>query len=339
MRQTDRKGAIIVTILAVMVLACVLIICAFMGSDKQTASAETILNTDNFTLNYGRIEGIGYATAPYVVVIEYYDTEETTTGVSKIKTAIIEDNGQAVLKINNVVSEPSNNALIGKYLLNINAEDSGYIRAFSLSANIQSDNEILRTNYGVGYFNTEWTGIDIPYGTNYNATVTGDYVFLGINTKEAGVLIIENSRITSQNYIKYPVVFCLTADESNFPTPNTGGSGAPLRIDQVLYSASPLYKIERNTENIRFEGYREGLAYADNRVNTRSASYIAGYNAGAEGNLTFLNMLTAVVDAPVKAIAGIFNIEILGYNMLYFITGLLTIGLVFFIVRKLGGGL
>lgn len=339
MRQTDRKGAIIGTILTVMVLACVLIICAFMGSDEQTASAETILNTDNFTLRYGRIESFQVADRPYTVVIEYYDSEETVTGVSKIKTAIIEDNGQGVFKINNAYAMPLENILIGKFILNINAEDSQYIQRFSISVNIQSDNDILRENYGVGYFNTERTGIDIPYGTNYNATVPGDYVFLGIRTLESGVIIIQNSKVVNPNNIMYPVVFCLTANESNFPTPNTGGSGAPLRIDQVLYSASPLYKIELNTENIRFEGYREGLAYADNRVNTRSASYIAGYNAGAEGNLTFLNMLTAVVDAPVKAVAGIFDIEILGYNMLGFVSGLLTLGLIFFIIRKLGGGL
>lgn len=335
MRQTDKKGAIIGTVLAVMVLACVLIICAYMGSDKHTASAETIINTDNFSLNYGRIEGLEIANNPYTVVIEYYDTTETDTE-ARIKTAIIEDNGQGQVKINNENATPLDNILIGKFLLNINAEDSRNIEKFSLVCNIQSDNEILRTNYGVGYYSTKNAGLVTQYFPNYNSVAQGEFIYLGINTYKSGVMIIENGTTVNPNHIKYPTVFCATANNYTFANPN---QGSPLRIDQVLFSRSRLYVLELNTENIRFEGYREGLTYADSRVNTRSASYIAGYNAGAEGNYTFLGLMSAVVDAPVKAVAGIFNIEILGYNMLYFITGLLTIGLVFFIVRKLGGGL
>lgn len=61
----------------------------------------------------------------------------------------------------------------------------------------------------------------------------------------------------------------------------------------------------------------------------------AGYNQGLDNanNYTFISLLGAVVDAPIQAISGLLNFNILGMNMSNFFFGLMTIGLIIFIIR------
>lgn len=102
-----------------------------------------------------------------------------------------------------------------------------------------------------------------------------------------------------------------------------------------------------NAYNIGYEdGYDEG--WDSGRENGFdfgwNSGYVAGdsvgYNRGvAEANdYSFLGLLGAVVDAPVKSFTGLLNFDLLGFNMLNFFTGLLTLALILWVVSKILGG-
>lgn len=88
------------------------------------------------------------------------------------------------------------------------------------------------------------------------------------------------------------------------------------------------------------EGYNQGESTGYSKGETdgfnqgKLEGYNEGYNAGAEqaGNYTFLSLMTAVVDAPVKAFTGMLNFEILGFNMASLIIALLSVALLLKII-------
>lgn len=81
------------------------------------------------------------------------------------------------------------------------------------------------------------------------------------------------------------------------------------------------------------QGYNNGYNAGD------TAGYYRGKNDGiAQANdYSFLGLMSAVVDAPVQAFTGLLNFNILGFNMLSFFTGLLTLALILWIVSKVLG--
>lgn len=88
-------------------------------------------------------------------------------------------------------------------------------------------------------------------------------------------------------------------------------------------------------------GYSSGenVGYSNGYNIGNKVGYQNGYNAGVEygGNYTFLGLIGAVIDAPVNAFIKLLNFDILGFNMLSLVTGLLTIGLIFAIIRIISG--
>lgn len=73
------------------------------------------------------------------------------------------------------------------------------------------------------------------------------------------------------------------------------------------------------------QGYNAGVKYG------KQVGYDNGIN---DANVyTFDKLLGAVVDAPFKTFTSLFNFEILGFNFLSFVTGLLTIGFLFVFIR------
>lgn len=65
------------------------------------------------------------------------------------------------------------------------------------------------------------------------------------------------------------------------------------------------------------------------------AGYDRGYTVGvaAGGNNSFMSLIAAVVDAPIKAFTSLFNFDILGFNMKTFVLSILTAALVVAIMR------
>lgn len=80
-------------------------------------------------------------------------------------------------------------------------------------------------------------------------------------------------------------------------------------------------------------GYTQGTS--DGYTNGYNAGYGAGTNHGIEtaSDYSFLSLIGAVVDAPIKAFTGLFNFNILGVNLSSFFFGLFTIALTIAIIR------
>lgn len=77
-------------------------------------------------------------------------------------------------------------------------------------------------------------------------------------------------------------------------------------------------------------------AYGNNRFSAgKNEGYSSGYAAGvaAGGNNNFMSLITAVVDAPIKAFTSLLNFDILGYNMKNLALALLTAGLLIAAIR------
>lgn len=77
-------------------------------------------------------------------------------------------------------------------------------------------------------------------------------------------------------------------------------------------------------------------SYGNNRYNAgKNEGYSSGYAAGiaAGGNNNFMSLITAVVDAPIKAFTSLLDFEILGYNMKDLALALLTAGLLVAAIR------
>lgn len=89
------------------------------------------------------------------------------------------------------------------------------------------------------------------------------------------------------------------------------------------------------------EGYQSGFFEGQNQgYNTgfgagKNEGYSSGYAAGvaAGGNNNFMSLITAVVDAPIKAFTSLLDFEILGYNMKNLALALLTAGLLVAAIR------
>lgn len=84
-------------------------------------------------------------------------------------------------------------------------------------------------------------------------------------------------------------------------------------------------------------GYNDGTdsGYQDGYNVGEDVGYNNGYNAGVESSsdYSFLALIGAVVDAPVNAFTSLLNFEILGFNILSFVTGILTILVIVFVIK------
>ena len=69
--------------------------------------------------------------------------------------------------------------------------------------------------------------------------------------------------------------------------------------------------------------------------NAQNSGYNSGYSAGvaAGGKNNFLGLFTAVVDAPLQAFTGLFDLEILGFNMKNLILGILSFAITAMVIR------
>lgn len=82
------------------------------------------------------------------------------------------------------------------------------------------------------------------------------------------------------------------------------------------------------------DGYNRGYTTGYNTGDTDG--YYRGYNDGGNSANTysFLGLISAVIDAPIKAFTGLFNFNLLGVNMVSFITALFTLAVIITIIKK-----
>lgn len=68
---------------------------------------------------------------------------------------------------------------------------------------------------------------------------------------------------------------------------------------------------------------------------SHTSGYNSGYSAGiaAGGKNNFLSLMSAVVDAPLQAFTGLFDLEILGFNMKNFLLGIVSVAFTAMVAR------
>lgn len=114
------------------------------------------------------------------------------------------------------------------------------------------------------------------------------------------------------------------------------------------YYISNIFTDNEYYQNGYNQGYEQGKQ--DNRNNGYQTGYNNGFSAGKsqgynEGvldanNYSFLGLMTAVIDAPIQALTGLFGFELLGVNLMSVISGLFTVCVILVLLRLLlGGGL
>lgn len=125
---------------------------------------------------------------------------------------------------------------------------------------------------------------------------------------------------------------------SSYYSFNGSGSAYEL-LNYSLYSKITLLTVQPVSSLAFNDGYEKGSS--DTRENLYNFWYLdrynAGYNAGVEssGKHSFLSLMGAVVDAPIKALSGLLNFDVLGFNMLNFFYALCTCALIIAVVRMI----
>lgn len=93
------------------------------------------------------------------------------------------------------------------------------------------------------------------------------------------------------------------------------------RNNEIAASYNQAYVSGKN------DGYREGKKQASEE------SYQLGFQSGLKSSQGFYGLLTAVFDVPVQAFTGLLNFNVLGVNMVDFVTSMLTLCIFIIILR------
>lgn len=114
-------------------------------------------------------------------------------------------------------------------------------------------------------------------------------------------------------------------------------------FDSAIMSYMPIYNYKlTGSGNLGYkQGYNKG--YADGNSNKEAygkAQRQAGKDEGiAQANdYSFTSLISAVFDVPIQTLFGMLNFNILGINILTFVTSILSILLLIFVIKMLFGG-
>lgn len=129
-------------------------------------------------------------------------------------------------------------------------------------------------------------------------------------------------------------------------SPNDSSPEHFLYSDRTYYFSNSLNLDDNSFYNQGYsDGYNNGIS--DNQINIYNDGYKAGntvgygsgYNAGVESanKYTFLSLIGAVVDAPVKAFTSLFDFEFLGFNLKSFFASILTLSLLIWVIKMFLG--
>ena len=251
---------------------------------------------------------------------------------------------------------------------------SGYsgisvIGSYYFTAPYQSLNSIYIQNHTYNLLFIEYSSDGVSYNVD-NLPVTpsldmvrvvfGNYIdfsgFTDSNNASYFSTLMENytfGTLSSYNYYNYVRYYDSVGISYTFILPlaisssNYSYSNAP----SYYYSSRSYYLNDLNSSNDEYQqgflnGYNQGISASQEEIYNRgfslgnSTGYQNGYYDGIaeSNNYTFIGLLGAVVDVPVKTVMGLLNFEVLGINLFGFLTGLMTFALILFIIKLILGG-
>lgn len=220
-----------------------------------------------------------------------------------------------------------------------------------------NDSTVITATYTIGYENTNRTNeyffgkiiTTTTYGFNCNITKAEIYSSVP-QLSTSGTIEYQSF----SNFVKYydsngrtflieiPCRVRYTADLSNvqhFPVvgnyklePRTyyfggvGGADVKKALQEQAEALNSRFEDEKQALEIQYNNRLENA-----KAESFEAGRIAGMNSSEEAN--FLTLFGALFDAPIQAISGLLNFEVLGFNLWSFITALISVSLVIFVVR------
>ena len=133
-------------------------------------------------------------------------------------------------------------------------------------------------------------------------------------------------------------------------TAQSSSAGTPFV--RTVYTAEGTKDLGDESSKAQYdEGYKNGYydgevaGYTDGSEEGYTSGYNAGktdgygsgYNAGVadSGEFSFLRLIGAVFDAPIKAFSGLLDFDVLGFNMKSFFLSLITASVIIAIIRLL----
>lgn len=199
----------------------------------------------------------------------------------------------------------------------------------------------------------------------------GDFTFGG--TDVASVAVEEPDLLSGNTWLCFGVDVLDRYNPSTFKLLGIASFDAGVETDGVGSSDVNMVKIPSSFEDFEYircnftyldlasassdaynsgynVGYTAGQNNANANINYDSASYQQGKLDGiaTANNYTFLDLMGAVFDAPIRAlfgyvengvrVDGLFTLDILGVNLSSFLLSIFTLGIVITIVRLCLGG-
>lgn len=218
----------------------------------------------------------------------------------------------------------------------------------------------LITGYYSGVLMSFYGDAIDEYVSDKPSSISSRYVVcdFGVNGKQLGgfsyfmVVLKQGNNFSSTGEYGSSVVFRFTDNSQlSFNTADDYFSFIDLSSYQSKRVRSVVWRVARG--DIQFmgltsnqsvivgynSGYNVGLndGYGNGYSVGLSEGKTIGYNMGvtSANNYSFLGLFGAVVDAPITALSGLLNFDLLGFNMLNFFYALCTCALVIAVVRMI----
>lgn len=230
------------------------------------------------------------------------------------------------------VSNTNNSSIQSNYTFSTNTKgvlSTNTFSAYNSDTQVLDNNYIFKIKYMLDYIDS--SGYDNT--TNFNANIS--YIVLGSYLDARTYFLneyLDNEIFTSKyNFISYvdinnnnlnifiPLDSNITSDYFTFRTYYTSAGNNDSYLEGVNVGYS----------NGFINGQKEGETIGYNK------GYNIGYNVGLNDSnqYTFLNLISATIDAPISYFQSLFNFELLGVNLQGFITGLFTLCVIVTIIK------
>lgn len=295
----------------------------FNGSNNLTFTVMRNNNLDSFT-------GL-YYTVPYIVNLQFNLYSVSSKTAFNVNCQGIEIKDEQHYNIVDLVLTSFQNSTI---INDDNFKSTNFIN------NGHSNNYTLSYSKDVNVWGVQFSA---TITTNFSANI----VALELGTREQSLHLPSNTGPVNVKYlyIRYYSIYSNTNPEYiefEFYCPK-----------DYEYNTRTYYLVNPNNfnDNESFQsgydtGYQAGLGdgnsegYQNGYNAGNTIGYNNGYSAGVEASnqYTFLSLMGSVLDAPLQTFTSLLNFNLLGVNMLSFITGLLTLAIIVFIVKLVLGG-
>lgn len=181
---------------------------------------------------------------------------------------------------------------------------------------------------------------NIPVGTFKIATTA--YSEISIMEDNANgftqFTFVHENKFNSTQYL-----FLWLFDTESYPTDITQLESYNIQIEKGS-TATKYVSYDYHREYYQ-EGHNEGITYADNRINTESASFNNGYNTGTRDGYNQANNEGKILGDFIPSLLGGFgtffltllNIDILGFNLLTVLGILITVLGIIVVIKFLKG--